>query len=493
MSTLIDKDVNMYLGFWLIVLIATPCVVILLSALVRSNQFSERINLLGSIMGLVAIICLLVSSGSQAHYYLNNYIIFDHLSGWVLLCTSIVYFLASLYSMGYVKDHYSEGRVGYYLLFSAFALAMLLAPLMNEIDLYWVCIDLTTIVSCFLICFKRSQESVEASWKYLVIVIAGLSLALLGILLFEWNGNLIAGNQFEMTWPKLLQFSPLMNTHLLVLAFLLVLIGFGTKVGLAPMHTWLSDAHSEGPPPASAMLSGALLNTAMLSLARFVSIMQHAGLSIFAHTMLVVFGILSLIIASFFIAKQTAVKRLMAYSSLEHMGVVALGFGFGGTLGIAGAMYHMLNHSLNKSLMFFGCGNVMTAYNSHDMADMRGVLKLFPKTGIIWLLGAIAIMGAPPGALFLSEMTIMRGGLASSEMWAVFIMLILLIVIFCGFIKHFFNMYFSELPANIVTPIKLSKFYFIPMILAVIPLFLLGFWWPESFWHYFMITVGQLT
>lgn len=481
------------IGILLIILVLSPCVVILLSSLINSHSFSEKINLYGSIVCFLSALLLVLTSKSSATYFFSNYIIIDHLSAWVLLCTSIVYCLASMYSVGYVKDNFKDSRRNYYRLFSGFALAMILAPLMNEIDLYWVCIDLTTIVSTFLICFKRSQESVEASWKYLVIVIAGLSLALLGILLFEWEGNLLGGAQFKMTWDMLLILSAKMNTHLLVLAFILVTVGFGTKVGLAPMHTWLSDAHSEGPPPASAMLSGALLNTAMLSLARFVAIMQQAGLALFAHTILVIFGVLSLIVAGFFISKQTAVKRLMAYSSLEHMGVVALGFGFGGVLGIAGAMYHMLNHSLNKSLMFFGCGNAMTIYHSHDMADMRGVLKQFPKTGLVWLLGAVAITGAPPGALFLSEMTIMRAGLGSAQMWAVFVMLIFLIVIFCSFIKHFFYMYSGE-PAVYqgTTKRQLSIWYYLPMILAVIPLFLFGFWWPEVLWQYFVTTVNQL-
>lgn len=477
-------------GIFLIILIAGPCVVIALSLLVSNLKLIEGANLIASITGFAITIGLVIEALSGPYYYLNRYVMIDGLSGWVLLCTSTVYLLASIYSMGYMRYYKDEKRLRfYYALFSGFALTMLLGAIMNNLALYWVCIDLTTVVSTFLVCFKRSEESVEASWKYLVIVIAGLSIALLGILLLSWGGKSVMGNQFELTWNSIKLAAPKMEHHFLILIYILLLIGFGTKVGLAPMHTWLPDAHSEGPAPASAMLSGALLNTAMLSLVRFIHIMKYAKHGFIAHTLLVILGIISLIIAAFFIAKQRGVKRLMAYSSLEHMGIVGLGFGFGGLFGFAGAMYHMINHSLNKSLMFFGCGNAMHAYGSKNMEDMRGILKVFPRSGLMWLLGALAITGAPPGGLFLSELSIMRGGMASQNMWAVYVMLALLIIIFCGFMMHFFRMYYSKADIKIVeNPPRMSYWYFIPMFLAVVPLFVFGVWWPQGFWHYFTAT-----
>jgi hydrogenase-4 component F len=287
-----------------------------------------------------------------------------------------------------------------------------------------------------------------------------------------------------MTWAVLTAAAPQMNPVLTVLAFLLVLVGYGTKVGLAPMHSWLPDAHSEAPAPVSAMLSGALLNTAMLGIARFLAITRAAHLGQLPQIVLVVFGALSLLVGALFIVRQQGVKRLMAYSSIEHMGVVALGFGFGGALGIAGALYHMLNHSLNKSLMFFGAGNMMRAYGTKEILKIAGVGRYFPRLGALWLAGAIAITGAPPFGLFMSEFTIMRAGLKPAFSWAVYVMLVLLIVIFIGFLNHFRTMYYRA-PADEARPDgTLNAWCVVPMWLALIPLLVLGLWWPAGIWNY---------
>ena len=230
----------------------------------------------------------------------------------------------------------------------------------------------------------------------------------------------------------------------------------------------------------------------MLSLVRFVYTMDLTSAGVLGHTLLVILGALSLLISAFFLNGQVIVKRLMAYSSLEHMGVVALGFGFGGVFGIAGSMYHMLNHSLNKSLMFFGCGNAMIPYDTKYIKDIRGILKVFPRSGLFWFLGAVFITGAPPGALFLSEFTILRGGFQSVNSWAAFFMLIMLIIIFCAFMKHFFYMYTGK--PNIKKPEyqKLTSWQVVPMFIAVSGLITFGFWWPTGFWDYFINTANFL-
>jgi hydrogenase-4 component F len=357
---------------------------------------------------------------------------------------------------------------------------------MNNPGLYWIVIDLTTIVSAFLVGFEREAESVEAAWKYIVIVSAGLSLALLGIVLFYWGGTLHLGPVYAMTWANLTASAPFMPKALLLLAFLLVLVGFGTKVGLAPMHTWLPDAHSEGPAPVSAMLSAALLNTAMLGIVRFLGVVQGGGVGLLGRTALVVLGALSLFLAAFFIIRQTGAKRLMAYSSVEHMGIVALGFGFGGVLGVAGAMYHMLNHSLAKSHMFFGSGNMMRAYGSKEMSAVRSILSFYPISGFLWLLGAVAITGAPPFGLFLSEITIMRGGLQGPNAWAVWVMGLLLILIFIAFLNHFRAMAFGDEPESGAEPtLKLSLWNTLPLGLTLAAVLVLGFWWPSALWRFF--------
>jgi hydrogenase-4 component F len=480
----------MLAGIFLIILIVMPCCVIVTCFITRNRKVCQFINLISSIVCFVCGIILVTQTNGHEYNYLSNYIYLDSLCTWVLLCTTTVYLLASMYSIGYITGYKDQAnRLNtYYGFFAGFALVMFIGAIINNLILYWIAIDLTTIVSTFLVCFRRTPESVEASWKYLVVVISGLSLAILGIVLFQWGLKSTPMHGQMLSWNTLKEAAPYYNVHLLRLAFILVLLGFGTKVGLAPMHTWLPDAHSEGPAPASAMLSGALLNTAMLGIVRFLSIVSDAGHAVFAHTLLVILGVISLLVAGFFIAKQNGVKRLMAYSSLEHMGVIGLGFGFGGMLGFAGAMYHMINHSLNKSVMFFGCGNAMEAYESKVMSGMRGILKIFPRSGLVWLLGAVAITGAPPGGLFLSELTIMRGGLASSNMWAVFIMLIMLIIIFCGFMMHFFQMYNEKPSQTALNKPKFSFWYFLPMFLGIIPLYIFGIWWPQGFWHYFTQT-----
>jgi hydrogenase-4 component F len=403
----------------------------------------------------------------------------------VILCTSIVYFLASIYAVGYMRLLNEDKRLfRFYALFAGFGLTTLIAPLMNNIGIYWIAIELTTLVSTFLVAFERVAESMEAAWKYIMVVSAGISLALLGTVLFYWSGSFILGPSYEMTWAVLGQAAPRMNPVLMLLAFLLVLVGYGTKVGLAPMHSWLPDAHSESPAPVSAMLSGALLNTAMIGIVRFLGVLRAADLGQLPQLVLVAFGALSLLIGALFIVRQQGIKRLMAYSSVEHMGVVALGFGFGGALGVAGALYHMLNHSLNKSLMFFGAGNMMRAYGTKEILRINGVSRHFPVQGALWLAGAVAITGAPPFGLFLSEFTIMRAGLKPSFSWAVYVMAVLLIVIFIGFMNHFRSMYYG--PASDDTPptAKVSAWCAVPMWLSLAPLLVLGLWWPAGVWNY---------
>jgi hydrogenase-4 component F len=372
----------------------------------------------------------------------------------------------------------------FYALFAGFGLTTLVAPVMNNLGIYWIAIELTTLVSTFLVAFEHVAESMEAAWKYIIVVSAGISLALLGTVLFYWNGSFVLGTGYQLTWAALAGAAPRMNPVLLIVAFLLVLVGYGTKVGLAPMHTWLPDAHSESPAPVSAMLSGALLNTAMIGIARYLGIARTADLGLLPQLAVVAFGAFSLLVGALFIVRQQGIKRLMAYSSVEHMGVVALGFGFGGALGVAGALYHMLNHSLNKSLMFFGAGNMMRAYGTKEIPLIALVARHFPTQGALWLAGAIAITGAPPFGLFLSEFTIMRAGLNPPFAWAVYAMAVLLIVIFIGFMNQFRTMYYAAAPAETGPTAGLSAWCTAPMWLALAPLLVLGLWWPAGVWNY---------
>lgn len=473
-------------GLLLAVMAAAPVVAILASLVLRRARISEYLNLTAALAVLAAVLPLPAMSLSGPYFYWDHYVLLDSLGAWVLLCVAIVYLLSSIYAIGYMRLLGEESRLYFfYALFAAFALTTLIAPVMNNVGVFWIAIELTTLVSTFLVGFEHGAESIEAAWKYIIVVSAGISLALLGTILFYWGGSFVLGPRFDMTWANLGDAAARINPALLMPAFLLVLVGYGTKVGLAPMHTWLPDAHSEGPAPVSAMLSGALLNVAMLGIVRFLAITDAAGLGPLPRTTLVVLGAFSLLIASLFIVRQEGVKRLMAYSSVEHMGVLALGFGFGGVLGVAGALYHMLNHALNKSLMFFGAGNAMRLFGTKDIGRIRGILRVLPVSGVLWLAGAVAITGAPPFGLFLSEITILRAGIAGINAWAAVFMALLLIVIFAGFLNHFRHMAFAREPLPATPPGACSRWCILPMWLALVPLLVLGLWWPQALWRYF--------
>jgi hydrogenase-4 component F len=436
---------------------------------------------------LASALPLTFLSAGRPCYFLNGYILLDGLGAWVVLCSALVYFLSSLFAVGYMRTLGEDARLpGFYALFAIFALTTLTAPLMNNLGVYWIAIELTTLVSTFLVAFERTAECMEAAWKYIMIVSAGISLALLGTVLLYWAGTFVYGPTYSLTWATLAAIAPRMNPAVLTLAFLLALVGYGTKVGLAPMHTWLPDAHSESPAPVSAMLSGALLNAAMVGIVRFLGITNAAVLNGVPHYVVVIFGLGSLALAALFIVRQEGIKRLMAYSSVEHMGVIALGFGFGGPFAIAGALFHMLNHSLNKSLMFFGAGSAMRSYGTKEMTGIREFGRHFPRTGALWLAGAVSITGAPVFALFLSELAIMHGGMAEAYSWAVYVMAVLLVIVFIGFLNHFRAMFYESADdAGAVAPKAVSAWCVAPMVLAIIPLVLFGFWWPNAIWSFF--------
>jgi hydrogenase-4 component F len=470
----------------LLILFLAPLASIGLSLAGRRARIAEYATVVAAVIDMILSVPLLLRTLSGTVIFANNYIKLDALAAWVILCISIVYALASLYAVGYMRLLNEEPRLPlFYALFSCFAFTMLASCVMNNVGVFWIAIELTTLISTFLVGFEREAKSTEAAWKYIVVVSGGISLALLGTVLFYWGSSFVLGPSYAMTWNALHESAPRVYPPLLLVSFLLVLVGYGTKAGLAPMHTWLPDAHSESPAPVSAMLSGALLNASMLGIARFLGVVSGTSITGFAHSAVVGFGIFSFALAALFIVRQSGIKRLMAYSSVEHIGVQALGLGFGGPLGVAGALYHMLNHSLNKSLMFFGAGNAMRAYRTKEMEGIRRVLKAFPSSGVLWLLGALGIVGAPPFALFLSEFTILRAGIAGRYLWVVIVFVIFLVIVFIGFLAHFRVMYFDEAPEQ--EPLRITGVVWrtVPMWLAFLPLLLLGLWWPHAFWDVF--------
>ncbi len=467
----------------IVVLLAAPLLAVVWSLLVR--RLMGWANLLASLVCLPVSIALLAGADRPRQFF-DQLLYLDRLGAWVLLCTAVVYLLSSMFALDYMRHGEDTGRLpNFYALFALFAWTMFAAPMANMVGVYWIGIELTTLVSTFLVGYERSAESMEAAWKYIIIVSGGISIALLGTVLLYWGGTFVLGPTYTLDWGTLDAIAPRMPAALLQMGFLLSLVGYGVKVGLAPMHTWLPDAHSEAPAPVSAMLSGALLNCAMLGIVRFLAATDAAGHGAWPHRVLIALGMASLILGALFILRQRGVKRLMAYSSVEHMGVVALGFGFGGVLGVFGALYHMLNHSLNKTALFIGAGSAVHRFGSHDMARMRALPRTMPGFAWLWLAGAVAITGAPPFGLFRSELAVLMAGLqGSGTRWAAVLFLLLLIVIFVGFLNHFRTMFTRATPAMPTGPLP-GVLAWLPMLLAVAALLVFGLWWPPLFSRWF--------
>lgn len=336
----------------------------------------------------------------------------------------------------------AEARfIGFLLLFLA---TMTLAAMAQHLGLLWVAIEATTLASAPLIIFHCHARSLEATWKYLLVCSVGIALALLGNFFLAVAAQPAAG--LHLVFPRLVARAAELDPLWLQASFLLVLVGYGTKMGLAPLHTWLPDAHSEAPAPVSALLSGALLNCAFLGILRYHAVLVGAGLGAFSRELLILFGLASLVVAAVFVIAQTDYKRLLAYSSVEHMGILALGAGLGGIAGF-GALFHVLNHSLAKAMLFLLAGNVLAVARSKQVAEVRGLLAVAPVTGTLWLVGFLAIAGSPPFGLFVSELLILKGALQGAPIWVAVIYLAALAVIFTALAAIILRMSFGPAPA----------------------------------------------
>jgi hydrogenase-4 component F len=371
-----------------------------------------------------------------------------------LTIASVLFVAAAIYAVGYLgretpgkRRDFSEAFffvnepeavfTGCLLLFLA---SMTLVTASQHFGLLWVAVEATTLASAPLIYFHRHHRSLEAVWKYLLICSVGIALALLG------NFSLAAAATDPSTPPMSLLLGDLVaragELQLLPLkaAFLFFLVGYGTKMGLAPLHTWLPDAHSESPSLVSALLSGALLNCAFLAILRALQVCSAAGQAAFCQELLVGFGLTSMGVAAVFILGQTDFKRLLAYSSVEHMGILALGVGLGGA-GVFGAMFHAVNHSLAKGCLFLIAGNILAAYRSKTVSDVTGLARVLPLSGLLWIAGFLAITGSPPFAPFFSEFTILKAALDDGRMDVAVAYLAMLVLIFIGMATIFLRMY----------------------------------------------------
>ena len=465
----------------LLILLATPLAAALASLAARKKLVMLEITAalaalveFGCVMGIIATT---FSSGSDRY---GSFLAVDSLSAVILITVALVGLGASFYSIGYLREEVRKQIIGfkrvrqYYVLLHLFLMAMFFAILTSSPIGMWIAIEATTLSTAFLISFYNKPSSMEAAWKYLIINSIGLLLGFFGTLLFLASTANAGVDQF-ISWGALTGSAATMNPMLAKIAFIFVLIGYGTKVGLAPMHTWLPDAHSKAPSPISALLSGSLLNVAMLAVLKFKIVADTAGASAFSQDLMIYFGVGSLVIAAFIILGQKNYKRLFAYSSIEHMGIVAIGVGFGG-LGTFAALLHMVYHSLVKSALFFSAGNIFLKYSSTKIAKVRGILTTLPVTGVILLVGFLAITGMPPFGIFITEIYILSAGVAG-HLPIVLAVLLLLVLVFAGFLRHIVAMAFDRqsepLPAG-----ETSFFTIAPAILLLAVFITAGFYLP---------------
>ncbi len=363
----------------------------------------------------------------------------------LLTLTSLLFLACAVYAVAYLRDEqgkrhsdFEEGFIfsnareavftGCLLLFLA---AMTLVALSRHLALVWVAIEATTLASAPLIYFHRHHRSLEATWKYLLICSVGIALALLGVLFFAVSAIRPGGGAVSLDIGDLLAAAPNLSVPWLKAAFVLLLVGYGAKMGLAPFHTWLPDAHSEAPSVASALLSGALLNCAFLGILRAHQVCVAAGLAHFSERLLLGFGLLSMAVAAAFIVGQGDYKRMLAYSSVEHMGILAVGVGLGG-LGAFAAMLHVINHSLTKAMLFMVAGNLLAVYRTKATREVSGAVRALPVSGVLWILGLLAIVGSPPFGPFVSEFLIAKAALDSGRAAIAIVYLLLLAIVVTG-------------------------------------------------------------
>jgi hydrogenase-4 component F len=377
-----------------------------------------------------------------------------------LSITSALFLAAAVYAVGYLAGESRPGKrpddeeelpfvnfpeavfAGCLLLFLA---TMTLVAVSRHLGLMWVGVEATTLASAPLIYFHRNHRSLEATWKYLLICSVGIALALLGNFFVAVAARSVGGPMIHLTIDDLVARAGSLDKVWLKAAFLFFLVGYGTKMGLAPLHTWLPDAHSEAPSVVSALLSGALLNCAFLTILRAHTLLSAADLLAFSSDLLVLFGLMSMAVAAVFILGQADFKRMLAYSSVEHMGILSLGIGIGGAATF-GAMLHTVNHSLTKAMLFLAAGNILALYRTKSTTHVRGLLRTLPVTGVLWLAGFLAITGSPPFGPFLSELVILKGVIDANRPVVAVAYLLALAVVFIGMATIFLRMAYGPPP-----------------------------------------------
>ncbi len=410
----------------------------------------------------------------------------DALSAFMVLLIGLVSLASSLYAIGYLRrdlaaKRLTENRVReFYVLTPLFVFAMLLVVLANNLGIMWVALEGTALASVFLVALYNQKSSLEAAWKYIMLGSVGLVLALLGtILTYASAAGLGTETLAGLNWSYLMTVADKLNPNLLKLAFVFILVGYGTKAGIAPMHTWLPDAHSEAPAPTSAMLSGVFLKVAFYGLLRFHILTTHSLGTTYSQHLLLGFGLFSMCVAAPFILVQTNLKRLFAYSSVEHIGIICVGIGLNAPLAVFGALLHMGYHALAKPTLFMASGNIHQKYHTLEMPEIgAGLLRVMPATAMLLAIAVVAATGMPPFGIFLSEFNIVAGGISAGHVIVCAVFLTAVITVFCGFLNHISKLLLGN--PSPATSTEITSFQSVAaMSMLVVLLTIFSLWLPQ--------------
>ncbi|MBC7543016.1 MAG: NADH dehydrogenase FAD-containing subunit [Candidatus Sericytochromatia bacterium] len=484
-------------------LLFLPIVVALAVVLARSSRLRHRL-LIGTAAlhsGMTASCWLALPQPALA-----GWLSLDALGLLFLSLTSLVFLATAFYASGYLNREdggrrtdfiegvpFANAPEGLFIaLLLVFLATMTLVSLCQRFGLLWVAVEATTLTSAPLIYFHRHHRSLEATWRYLLICSVGIAIALLGNFFLAVSATRHGFAPFRLTVQDLVAHGRQLHPLWLKLAFIFMLVGYGTKMGLAPLHTWKPDAYAEAPSAVSALLAGALSNCAFLAILRVLEVCVAADLASFCQPLLLAFGLLSMAVAAAFVVAQQDYKRLLAFSSIEHMGILAIGVGLGG-LGPFGALLHSLNHALTKAALFFVTGNIAAAYQSRQISDVHGLRHLLPVSGLLWLLGFLAITGTPPFGTFASEVIILQAAFAQHRFWLAGAYLGLLALIVVAMSRPVLTMTLGAPVADWIGKARPEAWSAILPPLALLLLVLgLGIWLPPDLSRLIHVAARQL-
>ncbi|MBF0292046.1 MAG: hydrogenase 4 subunit F [Nitrospinae bacterium] len=476
--------------------LGTSLVGAILLAFIGDRRFAPHVNILCSLVTFAASVVLALEVYNSKSVILWQDLLFvDSFNVFLTVITSFVSFTTALFSHRYMEHERELGKVGHYrmrfyhAMYQLFIFAMLLVLLTNNVGVLWIAMELATLATVLLVSLYRTPSAVEAAWKYFILCGVGIAQALFGTILLYFAAEKVLGaGSNALLWTNLIAVSGSLEPTVLMLAFMFFMVGYGTKVGLAPLHNWLPDAHSEGPTPVSAVLSGLLLNVALYALVRCKALVDGATGTHQAGNIMMGFGILSILVASFSLLRQKDIKRMFAYSSIEHMGIATFAFGLGGPIATYGALLHMMVHSLTKSAIFFTAGNASQMSGSQEMTRIKGLIKGNSPVGWGLMMGVIAITGLPPFGVFASEFLILTATMKDAP-YLTPLFLLGLAVAFAALFRKTMPMVFGR-PAENQKTIRISH---LPVLLHMGMVLALGVYLPSFLNDWFHTAAKLLT